>query len=111
MQDINPMSIIERNPDTYPADFATWLQDNLHVWRAFVHQATAVVDAGFDHYSARTIVEVLRHHTALTARSSAGWKLNDHCTAYLARLFAACYPAHAKLFAFRSTNLEKQQAA
>ena len=106
MQTAQLMAITEQHSDTFPASFTDWLRDNQHVWNAFVAQALSVVNVGFKHYSARTIIEVLRHHSALT-EGSGFWKLNDHTTAYLARLFALAYPQHAKLFEFRSTNMEK----
>lgn len=106
MQTAQLIAITEQHSDTFPAGFIDWLRDNPHVWDAFVAQALSVVNVGFKHYSARTIIEVLRHHSALTEGSGA-WKLNDHTMPYLARLFALIYPQHARLFEFRSTNLEK----
>jgi hypothetical protein len=105
-----PALIVALHPETFPTEFSEWLDDNLHVWDAFAAQALSVVNVGFKHYSARTIIEVLRHHSALTEGGGI-WKLNDHTTAYLARLFALAYPQHAKLFEFRPTNLEKEREA
>jgi hypothetical protein len=104
------VALVDRHPETFPAEFSGWLNDNPHIWTGFVEQATSVIDAGYKHYSARTIIEVLRHHSAIAEKGSA-WKLNDHCTAYLARLFALVFPEHIGLFDFRSTNHEKAMAA
>jgi hypothetical protein len=97
------------NDDTFPVEFVAWLEANFHIWKKFVEIAHEVIDAGHKHYSSRTIIEVIRHHTAL-AEDAGEYKLNDHTTPYLSRLFAEIYPAHHDLFAFRVTNLEKAAA-
>lgn len=79
--------IIAANPDRYAPDFAAWLVDNWHVWREFRRQAELIRARGYTHYSARTIIHFLRHHSALAEVSNAGWKLNDHWSADLGRLY------------------------
>lgn len=106
---MDPVVMIVLHSEKFPEDFLGWLRDNRHVWNAFVLQAKAVIDAGYKHYSSRTIIEVLRHHTAITEKNAA-WKLNDHNVPYLSRLFALCYPEHKDLFSFRATNIEKALA-
>ena len=81
-------------------DFDLWLEDNQHIWEAFEKQALLVSERGFKHYSARTIVEFLRHHTTITEKDGE-WKINDHATPHLARLFAKRNPMHKSLFEFR----------
>ena len=81
-----------------------YLPENLHVFAAFEREAMAVIKRGWKHYSARTIVEVLRHHTALQDNVESGWKLNNQNTPYLARLFALLHPDHADLFEFREAK-------
>ena len=49
----------------YRADFSDWLLANQHIWLAFCAKANAIWDRGRRHYSARTIVEVLRHESTL----------------------------------------------
>ena len=49
----------------YRPDFADWLSANPHIWSAFCAKANQVWARGRRHYSARTIVEVLRHESAL----------------------------------------------
>lgn len=83
-------------------DFDAWLDENMHIYYAFEEEALNVIDAGFQHYSARTIVEFLRHHTAIKEKGM--WKINDHATPYLARLFAKKHPIHAHLFEFRGVK-------
>jgi hypothetical protein len=97
-----PLVVAQLNAEQFTADFMAYLPDNLHVYAAFEREALRVAERGFKHYSARTIIEVLRHTSAL-AESGGPWKLNDHFTPGLARLFVLCHPSHAKLFEFRKT--------
>lgn len=91
------------NVHLFTPEFMAYLPDNLHVYRAFEREALRVVQRGFKHYSARTIVEVLRHNSALT-EAGGTYKLNDHMTPSHARLFALMHPQHAGLFEFRYTK-------
>lgn len=81
-------------------DFDEWLEQNNHIWIAFEQQAMLVSKKGFKRYSARTIVEFLRHHTAITENGSE-WKINDHAIPHLARLFIKNHPQSAGFFEFR----------
>lgn len=76
--------------------FEQWLSENQHIWTAFERQALLISQRGYKHYSARTIIEFLRHHTALKEASEL-WKINDHITPYLARMFMEKHP-HLKGF-------------
>ena len=86
--------------------FRTFLPDwlsipaNFIVWSSFVYQANLVWDRGFRHYSARTIGEYLRHHTAMSD-SGADFKLNDWIWPDLARLYMLVYPDRAGFFETR----------
>ena len=81
-------------------DFDLWLEDNQHIWEAFEKQALLVSQRGFKHYSARTIVEFLRHHTAISEEGSL-WKINDHAIPHLSRLFMKVHPEYKGLFETR----------
>lgn len=99
------VKIMHKHRDQFNDSFVDWLPDNLHVWDAFVDETHSVIDVGFMHYSARTIVHVLRHHSAI--RENEGeWKINDHHSPYLARLWALVYPHHANLFEYRKANVD-----
>lgn len=100
-----------RHSTEMSAEFLEWLPDNLHIWRAFVEQANHIIARGFKHYSSRTIVEFLRHHTALQQNSGGEWKINDHNVPYLSRLFDLCFPEKAGLFEYRITTKKKGIAA
>lgn len=98
-----PLQVANQHADRFTLEFLTYLPENLHVYEAFERETMRVVRRGFEHYSARTIIEVLRHNSALAERTGP-WKLNDWHTPYLARLFALMNPAHAELFEFRITK-------
>jgi hypothetical protein len=96
------LRIVLDHPDVFPDDFAEFIADNIHVWRAFVREAFAVRAKGYRHYSARTIIHFLRHHTAMSEVNS-GWKINDHRSPYLARLFDLRFPGLAGMWSMRET--------
>ena len=98
-----PLLVAQEHVDRFTPEFLAYLPENLHVYDAFEREAMRVVRRGFEHYSARTIIEVLRHNSALAERSGP-WKLNDWHTPYLARLFALLNPTFASLFEFRVTK-------
>lgn len=95
-----PLRMAQAHAFQFTPDFLDYLPVNLHVYEAFEREALAVARRGHKRYSARTIIEVLRHHSALREEGGA-WKLNDHYTPYLARLFALMNPGYASMFEFR----------
>ena len=80
-------------------NFDEWIADNTHIYQAFEREALAIARKR-TRYSARTIVEFLRHHTLITEKDGE-WKINDHATPHLARLFAKNHPTLKNLFEFR----------
>lgn len=95
------------NAAQFSEGFAEWLSENLHVWRAFEREATRVFGKRGGsravpppHYSARTIVEVLRHNSLLNEKGGQ-WKINDHHAPDLARLYHLVYPSRAGFFELR----------
>lgn len=101
LQLANPtFAIARQHVDLFREGFIAWLATNAQVWTAFEREATKVWNRGRRHYSARTIVEVLRHESAL-AEIGGDYKLNDHHTPDLARLYALRYPDRDGLFEFR----------
>jgi hypothetical protein len=90
---------------SFTQEFLEWLPDNLHVWRAFEIEAVRVHVRGFTHYSSRTILHVLRHHSATAeAESEKGWKLNNNHSPYLARLFDLAHPLRAGMWEYRTVK-------
>ena len=99
-----PVFYARTHAEQFTPEFLAYLPDNLHVFAAFEAEAMRLVRRGRKHYSARTIVEVLRHNSALDETSAEPWKLNNDMTPYLARLFVLMRPAHADLFEFRQAK-------
>lgn len=103
---MNANQILAEHKDKFSSEFLNWFPNNQIIWNAFVRETGKVINAGFKHYSARTIIHVLRHHSAL-AEAGGEWKINNNISPYLARLFALCYPQHSNLFEYRSTPRAK----
>ena len=106
MNDLFADDIVElarANAKDLPQEFLDWLPENLTVWNAFVEQTFLVIKKGFKHYSSKTIVEFLRHHTAIRSNNDE-FKINNNYTAYLSRLFDLAYPKHSGLFKYRVVN-------
>jgi len=88
--DINRQNVIDFPRDSYPQGFWAWLQDNQHIYDAFKIEAIRMALTGRKRYSARTIVELLRWQTDLKD-SGKTFKINDHFTPGMARLFLLEY--------------------
>jgi hypothetical protein len=97
------VELMEANIETFSNEFLVWLPNNLHIWDAFVEQAMAVRSRGFKRYSTKTIIHVLRHHSALHEEGGE-WKINNNISPYLARLFDLKYPAMAGMWELRATH-------
>lgn len=103
-----PKTIIEiahAHAELLSTEFLIWLPDNLPVWQRFEEEALKIIAAGFQHYSSYTIVEFIRHHTALSENGM--YKINNNYRPYLSRLFDAAHPLKAGLFEYRVTTKEK----
>lgn len=80
-------------------DFDAWIKDNQHIYVAFEKEALLTAKKR-KHYSAKTIVEFLRHHSFIT-EASGDWKINNYATSHLARMFAKLNPEHKHFFEYR----------
>lgn len=85
------LTIVDCRPELFRPEFGEWLEENWGVWDAFCSEANKVWHAGRRRYSARTIGEFLRHHTAISSPGET-FKLNDWYWPDLARLYMALYP-------------------
>lgn len=95
------IGLVDDQPENYRPGFGAWLRENMHVWRRFEEEALKVWHRGRRHYSAYTIMYVLRHESAL-ADSGQPWKLNNDAIPDLSRLFGARHPACRDMFERRS---------
>lgn len=94
--------LIRQNRDLFSNEFVEWLPSNIHVYQAFVIEAIKIYEKGFKHYSSKTIIHVLRHHSAVREFGSE-WKINNNFSPYLARLFDLAYPNMSGMFEYRKT--------
>lgn len=97
------IKLIKANEHNFKPGFASWYELNGAIYAEFEKQALRVASMGRKHYSARTIAEYIRHST-LQREENSQYKLNDHVTPDLARLFALRNPSHAGLFEFRGNS-------
>jgi uncharacterized protein (DUF2461 family) len=97
------LPIVEDNSEQFRSDFIDWLKENSHVYEAFEDAAHRVWANGFKHYSARTIMEVIRHRSNIRELTG-DYKINNNKIPDCARLYGLRFPARAGLFEFRSSN-------
>jgi hypothetical protein len=97
-------ALVVARPDAFQPGFLDWLSDNWPVWERFEREASYIWFRGRRHYSARTIIEWLRHETVLreAVRQDVGeFKLNNNWVPDLARLYGMVYPDRSGLFETR----------
>jgi len=90
-------------------DFASWLAANPAIWDRFCAEADKVWSRGHRHWSARTIIEYLRHETAL-AEVGGEFKVNNNYAPDMARLYADTFPDRAGLFETRLQHNARRAA-
>lgn len=96
------MTAIAGHPGAFRLDLTEWFShpQNWLIWGTFVYEANRAWDHGYRHYSARTIGEVIRHHTNL--RQVGGeFKVNDHLWPDIGRLYMLVYPDRCGFFETR----------
>ena len=104
------IALVDANPGVFSDDFREWLGENRHVWAAFEREALKVWHRGRRHYSARTIIEVLRHESAL-ADTGPDFKINNNSAPDLARLWRLYRPEAADLFELRHSATSSRGVA
>lgn len=104
---LSALEKIERHDGLFQPKFSKWLAQNWGLWVAFVNQAEAVWLAGKRHYSARTIIEFLRHQTSLrqttveAGPSGNPLKINNSYVPDIGRLYGLMYPSRETFFECR----------
>lgn len=101
------LDLIESHREHFRQSFPDWLIVNFPIFQAFEREAQKVWDKGRKHYSARTIMEVIRHETLLS-EFDGQYKVNDHATPDCARLYLLLHPEQKGFFELR--NIEKRPA-
>jgi len=95
--------IAELHAADFREDFPVWLHANYPIYAEFERQAEMVASRR-DHYSARTIAEVIRHNSQL-AEVGCDWKINNNRIPCMARLFSILHPEKAGFFQLRESDL------
>ena len=75
--------------------------ENMKVLDRFAEQAHAVRKTGRDHYSARTIIEVLRHNSMIEDNDP-NYKINNNITPLMARISMNIFPELNGFFQLRT---------
>lgn len=82
---------VHENRDRFRSDFPVWLAKNESVWKRFEQEANFLWINGRRHYSARTIIEFIRHETAVR-QVDGDFKINNSYVPDLARLYSVLHP-------------------
>ena len=99
------LMMIVTHADWFRKDDLSWISANYHIWEAFEAEADRIWNRGRTRYSARTIIEYLRHESEIRETPNAGgWKINDHATPSLSRLYGLMHPDRDGFFEKRSGN-------
>lgn len=89
-----------------PFEVRAFVDEHPELYQAFEAEALRIIARGFRRYSARTIVEWLRHNSAIQADPTGQFKINDHITPTLARDFMDDHPeAPPRFFEMRGADV------
>lgn len=90
---------LERDRGEFKGWLKGYLLTNFHIWHAFRLQAKWLMRRR-KHYSARTIIENIRHQSVLMEKEGS-FKINNNVAPQFARLFMALYPEAEGFFSKR----------
>lgn len=99
-----PTPDLERFAEYFRLGFLPWLAQNEPIYAQFEQQTLSLIDAGWKHFSARTIVEEIRHYTRHREAGDCSLKINDHAAPDMARVFAIRHPHHAHMWEYRRAD-------
>jgi hypothetical protein len=83
--------------------FNIFHRENPKVYELFKKFTQEVIDAGYDHHSARDILQRVRWETSFVTTDEA-FKINNNHMAYYARLWMSEHPEHPGFFRTRSVR-------
>ena len=95
------LRLIKTNPQGFREDFAPWIGANLHIWTRFELEANRTWDRGRRRYSARTLIEFIRHETSMNEGPDAFYKINNSFVPDISRLYGMLYPERVDFFECR----------
>ena len=102
------ISFIDESPQFFKKE-KTWFIKNWHVIEAFENAALKVIDKGRIHYSARTLVEVLVHQSAVR-EIDGEFKIGNDNAPDLARVFVVLHPEKIGFWEYRRKDSQKFKA-
>lgn len=105
------LAFVARWPMKFRPDFGAWLELNWMLWLVFEKEANRVWNRGRRHYAARTIIEWLRHETALQEGPPSEFKINGNYVPDLARLYLVFHPERDGFFELRHIGDSEARAA
>ncbi len=91
---------------TWPAGFPAMIRANRHILEAVISEVRLLRAAGRDHYSMRTILEFIRHSTAVT-QEGGEWKINNNIQRPLTLLMIELFPEVDGFFHTRTRRVRK----
>jgi hypothetical protein len=91
---------VNQNSRLFRNDFSNWLKNNWQIWMRFQDEANKVWDHGRRHYSARTLVEFIRHETFLR-QTNLNFKINNSYVPDIGRLYGILNEDRADFFECR----------
>ena len=99
--------------DDLLTQFVRFHARNPAVWAAYQRFTLEAIRAGRQRYSSDCICHRIRWHTQIETHGAASGGeelvINDHHTAYYARMFELAFPEHAGFFRFRKTEIPEEQ--
>lgn len=91
---------ITLNSGLFRKEFSGWLVANWHIWQSFDREANVVWGKGRSHYSARTLIEFIRHETFIR-ESNSNFKVNNSYVPDIGRLYGLMHPDRSDFFECR----------
>ena len=79
------------------------------IWRHFEAITFELIGRGIKHYSADSILHVIRFHRATSTQKEA-FRINNNFSACYARKWASCHPKRAHFFARRKSKVDPKPA-
>lgn len=99
------LMMIAMTPDKFTADFYEWMKSNYSLYSNFESIAISRFWSGRKHYSARYIIEIMRHETAIRSEGKTKFTLDNCRIPDMERLYLLCHPEQPEFFEIRGRRL------
>jgi hypothetical protein len=91
-QELLPFGEPRADPPTIRERFERFLEEQPDVWELFVDAARRLKARGYRRYGAKSIVEHIRFHKAVSGTDADGWKINNVLVSRMARKLMEEHP-------------------